>query len=404
MKSSGGDASDDGPKQTQRLIKLGIAVVAALILYGVGSSMFGDLLSGTRRSKLTGDCNEISKAIERWELDNKKPFLEWEIDRLVGTTLGNAVRDPDGRPYLYDWFFRRFVYLGPDGLLQTLVPGKTTEPGESDDEVRPLAAIDRLVYARAEGAATAIELANADGSNPKQLALVTSPVLDVSGLPTKDANLVALTLSTTSGTQLAVVDIAASPAVVNPLTRGDHHDACPALSGVKTEWIFYQSDMDAKSPDKTHVYKISYKDKSPARMTAGDGGFGQPAVELRTHWVWYTADNALWRFQLSNYGEPQRRLSGKPYRSPAPSASGDFLAYLVADTLEVIDTRSNKVVFTAASVVPDSRICWSPDDSKIGYLVSQDGQQRMVLSHVAKNVTFTVPGAVTGRGFAWLHD
>lgn len=414
MKSSGDTAEDGGPPLSQRLVKLGLAIGALVILYFVGHEMFGNLLTGTRRSKLDGDYIEVSKAIERWELDAKKPFLEWDLDKLQGTTLGATVRDPDGHPYVYDWFFRRFVYAGPDGLLQSVVPGKTAEPGDSDDEVRPLAAMDRLVYARPEGAGTVIELARADGSEPKELATVPGPVLAVHGLPAKDANLVVLTVPTATGSQLSLLDTGATPPVLTPLTKGDAHDAWPTLLGAKIEWVFYQSDADTKNPKETHIYKLSYKDRVPAKLTSGVGHFVQPSVELKSRWVWFVATqpsgSALWRFQLSNYAEPQVRLNSptRVLKCPAPSASGEYLAYLVGsgatDTLEVIDAKSSKVIFTASGVVPDSRICWSPDDAKVGYLVIQDGAQRMVLAHVAKNVSITLPTNVTGRGFAWLHD
>lgn len=396
------DEAEEGPALVQRMVKLGIALGALGILYVVGNSVFGDLLSGTRRSKLDGDYTEVSKAIERWELEAKKPFLESELDRLSGATLGNTVRDPEGRPYVFDWFFRRFVYQGPDGLLQTAVPGKTPEPGESDDEVRPLAAMERVVYARADGGGTVIELAKADGSEPKELTKVPGPALDVAGLPALDANVIVLTLSTTSGTQLAMIDVT-SPAAPTPLTKGDFHDGAPTLYGAKTEWIFFQSDMDTKSPDKTHIYKMSYKDKQPQKVTAGEGSFREPSVELKNRWVWYTTGAALYRFQIGSIGDKIQRATGKAYRSPAPSASGDFLAYLIGDTLEVVDAKG-KVVYTAKGVIPESRICWSPDDSKIGYLVTAEGERRMVLAHVLKNVSITLPTPVTGRGFAWLHD
>lgn len=396
------DEADEGPLLVQRLVKLGIALAAAGILYLVGSNMFGDLLSGTRRSKLDGDYIEVSKAIKRWEIEHKKPFLEWELDKLAGSTLGNTVRDPEGREYLFDWFFRRFVYLGPDGLLQTPVPGKTPEPGDNDDEVRSLAAMERLVYARADGGGTVIELAKADGTEPTEVAKVPGPALDVAGLPTQDANLVVLTLSTTSGTQLAMVDVS-KPGAPVPLTKGDFHDGAPALYAAGTEWVFFQSDMDTKTPGKTHIYKMSYKDKQPQKITSGDGQFREPAVELRSRWVWYTAGQALMRFQLASVTDQLQRMAGKPFRSPAPSASGDHLAYLLGDTLEVLDSKG-KIAYTAKGVVPESRICWSPDDSKIGYLINHEGERRMVLAHVAKQCSIELPTPVVGRGFAWLHD
>lgn len=414
MKPGGGSDGNDEKPIGQRLIKIGLALGAVVILYFVFSDMIGNLLMGTRRNKLDGDFTEISTAILRWELSSKKSFLEWDLDKLQGTTMANTVRDPEGRPYVFDWFFRRLVYVGPDGALQTAVPGKTSEAGDTDDEVRPLQAYDRLVYARAEGAQTVIEVANADGSNPQPVVTVPGPVMEVHGLPAKDANLVVLTLKTASGTQLSLVDIAQSPATLSPLTKGDHHDEWPALAGAKTEWVFYQSDADTKSPDKTHIYKMSYKDRKPAMLTSGDGLYGQPTVELKNHWIWYSgkrADGAaLLRFQLSSYNEPQTSLStaGRTLKSPAPSPSGDHLAYLATaggkTVLEVLDTKTYKVVFSAPGVLPDSRICWSPDDSKIGYLVSQDGAPHMVLTHVGKSVSLTLPVPVVGRGFAWLHD
>lgn len=404
---------DDDKPIAPRLMKLVIAIGAAIILYNVFGDMILNLFTGARRAKLDGDFVEISKAIQHWEVEQKKRFEEWDIDKLQGSTLAGTVRDPDGKPYVYDWFFRRLIYTGPDGLLQTIVAGKTTEPGENDDELRSLAAFDRLVYARPEGSKSAIEMCNADGSDPKPLVTVDEAVIDVKGIASKDANLVALTLKTASGSKLAVLNVegeGGAKTAVQPLTAGDKNDAWPALYGATTEWMFYQSDRDSGAPEKTNIYKMSYKDKAPAKLTSGAGAFAEPAVEVKTHWVWYAAGGTLWRFQLSNYAAPEKKLevAGKELHCPSPSSNGDYIAYLVNNggksTLEVADTHNGQVLFSTPDVLPDSAICWSPDDTKIGYLSRQDDGVKIKLTHVAKKVSLVLPRPVAGRSFAWLHD
>jgi hypothetical protein len=218
---------------------------AVLALYVVFQDLLGNLFSSTRRARLDGDFTEMSNAISRYELDKKKNFQEWDVDQLQGSTLSNAVRDPDGRPYVYDWFFRRLVYTGPDGTLQTTVPGKGYETGTSDDEVRELKAWDRLVYARLDDEGkTILEMANTDGSGAKTLATVEGTLLDVRGLAAAEANLLTVSLRTATGSQLGVVDVSAQPVTVTPISKGDKHDAWPTPFGAKTEWVFYQSDAD----------------------------------------------------------------------------------------------------------------------------------------------------------------
>jgi hypothetical protein len=408
--------TDDEQPIAPRLMKLGIAIGAAFILYNVFGDMILNLFTGARRAKLDGDFVEISKAIQHWEVEQKKRFEEWDLDKLQGSALSGTVRDPDGQPYIYDWFFRRLVYVGPDGKLQTVVAGKTIEPGDSDDEVKPFTAWDRLVYARADGGKTAIEMCNADGSEPKPLVTVDDGVIGVKGIASKDSNLVALTLKTATGSKLGLLDVGgegAAKTAVQPLSAGDKHDEWPALYGATTEWMFYQSDRDSGSPEKMNIYKMSYKDKSPAKLTGASGGF-EPAVELKSHWIWFAvrgaAGGSLWRFQLSNYADPEKKLEikGKDLRCPSPSASGDYIAYLVNDggksTLEVADTHNGQVLFTTTDVLPDSAISWSPDDTKIGYLSRQDDGVKIKLTHVAKKVSLVLPRPVVGRSFAWLHD
>ena len=399
MANPGESSSEEQRPIGQRLIKLALALVALVILYFVSQDMIGNLLSGARRSKLDGDRGEISKAIERWELTNKKSFDEWDLDKLQGSTMANFVRDPEGHPYVFDWFFRRLVYVGPDGALQTVVPGKTVEPGDSDDEVRNLHAWDRVLYARADETGTILELANADGSEPKQVAAVPGAVLGVHGLATKDANKIVVE---SVGGQLSIADLSAPQPVLTPLVKGEW----PALFGETTEWVFYASGG--------HIYKLSYKDRVPAKLTSGAGPFGEPSVELKSHWVWYAGraggEWSLFKFQLSSYGEPQRgfQTPGRDLHSPAPSANGELIAYLASSggktVLEVADVKNGKVVLSEPNVLPDSRICWSPDDQKIGYLAKKDDGVHMVLTHVTKKVSLVLPALVIGRSFAWLHD
>lgn len=401
----------DGKPIGERLLKLAIVIAGAGIVYWV----FGDLLTGvigtTTRAKLDGDFMEISKAIDSYELNQKKTFQDADLDKLQGISLQNTVRDPWGKPYVFDWFFRRLVCLGKDTTLQTLVPGQASEPGESDDEVRALKKLDRIVYARAEGSGTVLELADCDGTDPKVKAELPAGVVDVRGLPAKEANLVALSIKEGAGAKIAIVNIGEEKAEITPLTKPGGVNAWPSFYGPTTEWIFYQSD--AETPGKTQIYKMSYKDKVPARLTSGEA-CAQPSVELKNRWVWYSQNAggnwALYRFQFSSYAEPQRRMAaaGRDLKAPAASASGDYVAYLATaggkTVLEVVELASMKVLFTQANVVPDSGITWSPDDEKIGFLVREGDQTRMCLAHVRSKVTVVLPPPVLGRSFAWLHD
>ena len=416
MSSGGnGDSADEAQRaSSSKLIKLFIALGACAALYAAFHEGLGNVFSGAQRSKIQGDWVEISQAITRYEMQTKKRFEEYDLDKLVGTSLNGQVRDPDGRPYIFDWFHRRLVYTGPDGVLQTTVPGKTAEPGENDDEVHPLAAFERLVYARPEGAGAAVELANSDGSGAKVLATSAAPVIDVKGLPARDSNLVVLTVGTAAGSQLATLDVSGETHEITAITKGEHHDGWPTLYSPTTEWIFYQSDADTGAADRTHLYKVSYKDRAPAMLTKGDGGFAEPGVESKARGVWYAARDAgggtLWRFELSSFNQPQKKLAqaGRDLSCPAPSAAGDWIAYLATDvgktTLEVADTRSGEKLFDTAEVVPGTAICWSPDDAKIGYLVKKSEGTQIALTHIAKKVTVVLPQIVSGRSFAWLHD
>lgn len=401
----------EGKPLGEKLLKLAIVLGGVGVVYWI----FGDLLQGvvgtTTRAKLDGDFMEISKAIDNYELKQKKTFQDADLDKLQGIALQNTVRDPWGKPYLFDFFFRRLVCLGKDGVLQTLVPGQTAEPGESDDEVRALRKLDRIVYARAEGAGTVLELADCDGTEPKVKAELPAGVLDVRGVPQKEANRVVLSFKEGAGTKIAITDVGADKPEITPLTKATGENAWPSLFGATTEWVFYQSD--AETPGKTQICKMSYKDKSPARLTSGDV-CAQPSVELKQRWVWYTQNTggnwALYRFQLSTYAEPQRRMAapGRDLKAPAASASGDYVAYLATaggkTVLEVVEFANMKVLFTHAGVVPDSGITWSPDDEKIGFLVRDGDQTRMCLAHVRSKVTVVLPQPVVGRSFAWLHD
>jgi Tol biopolymer transport system component len=236
--------------------------------------------------------------------------------------------------------------------------------------------------------------------------------VDVRGLATAEANLVALTLSAGAGSKLAMVDVSKDKPAPVDICQPDKKNEWPALYDSKTEWVFFQSDRD--TPGKSHIFKMSYKEKVPAKLTAGDASFMQPSVETKARWIWYAGNPggnwALFRFQISSYAEPQRRMGtpGRDFKAPAPSAAGDHVAYHASSggksVLEVTDLRSGKVMFSAPDAVPDTAIVWSPDDEKIGYLVKDGAETRMALTHVAKRVTIVLPQPVVGRSFAWLHD
>lgn len=402
---------EEGPPIAQRIAKLGIAIAAAGILFYTFYDLIGNVLSGASRSKLDGDYIEISNAIKRFELEKKKAFQEWDLDKLQGVTLTNSVRDPAGKPYIYDWFHHRLVYTGKDGVLQTAVPGQQAEAGDSDDEVQNLQALDRLVYAKTGESGPTLCLATADGQGEKVLTSVPG-VVDVRGLGAKESNLIALSITAGAGSKLAVVDVSLDKPSVADICQADKKNEWPALYDPKTEWVFYQSDRE--TPGKTHIYKMSHKEKVPAKLTTGDASFAQPSVELKNRWVWFAGNAgagwALYRFQLSSYSDPQRRMAiaGKDLKAPAPSASGDFVAYLATTggktALEVSDQRSGKIMFSATDVVPESAIVWSPDDEKIGYLVKDGADTKMALTHVLRKVTTVLPQPIVGRSFAWLHD
>lgn len=401
----------EGKPIGERMLKLAIVLGACGVVYYVFADLIAGVIGSTERSKLDGDFMEISKALDAYELKTKKLFQDSDLDKLQGVALVNTVRDPWGKPYVYDWFYKRIVTAGKDGVLNTLVPGQQFEAGESDDEVRELKKLDRLVYARAGESGQVLEVARADGRDGQVKLQLPAGVLDVRGVPTKETDHITLSFKEGAGTKLGVTDVSLDKPEVTMLTKTGGESAWPSLFGAKSEWVFYHSD--AETPGKTQIYKMSYKDKTPARLTNGDV-CAQPSVEVKARWVWYACQSggnwALYRFQLSSYSEPQRRMAtpGRDLKAPAASAAGDYVAYLASSggktVLEVADAHTMKVMYTAANALPDSGITWSPDDEKIGYLVREGDQTKMVLTHVRSKTTIVLPTPVVGRSFAWLHD
>jgi len=405
-----------------RIIKLFLIIVGVLCIYFLFYDFVKNIFMGARYSRITNDLNEVAKAIERFQLEKGKPFEESNVDQLQGTILQNLPRDPEGRSYLYDWFYGRLVYLGPDGVLQTLVPGQSSpsEDGESDDVIHPVKVLDRIVYALQEGPVAHVQIGTADGSSLKNLVDTQGQVLSLAGLTAQDANLVAISVKRRDAIEIDILpDISAdSPQLETMTKKGSTKDEWPALYAPKNEWIYYQgSPISGKDSNRHDIYRISYKDKIATKLTPGDGDYIQPTAELKNKWIWYSGrpgesggNYALYRFQLTNYSTPEKVivLPGSDVKAPAPSPNGNYVAYLVTSSgrtrLEVRDVKGREILFTKDDVWPGSRIVWSPDERKIGYLTQVQGSPRITLSHVMKKITVIPPGLPSTVAFTWLHE
>jgi hypothetical protein len=402
----------EGKPVQDRILKILVILVLAVAAYWV----FGDLVRGifdsVYSSKLQGDFKTISDALDRYvtdRLDKGRKFQDWDLDKLQGKGLTGVPRDPDGRPYIYDWFFERIVYAGPDGVLQTVVPGKpyTTE-GEPDDKVFALKKMDRILFARKEESATHIVQADADGTEPRTLLEVAGEVPYISGLAEKDASLVVMEVKKGGTSQIHTLDTVGEGQQLAAVTDGKTMDVWPSLYSTKSDWVFFQSGASPAGPSKIH--KINYRDKNRAVLTTANGDFVQPRTDVKDKWIWFAAKVgshfALSRFQMSSPGNQPVWLSrpGQDLKAPSASPGGDFVACLVAEQgktrLEVLDGRSQSVIFSQTDVLASTGITWTPDGEKIGYL-SADG--RIALTHPTRKVTAQLPVRPSSRSFAWFQ-
>lgn len=391
----------------ERFVKIFIVLAAGLILYTVASDLMGDVFSSARQSHVDGDLKTIGDAIRRRTLAGKR-FEDWDVSKLQGEFLESVPKDPHGQAYLYDWFFERLVCLGPDQHLQTLVPGKSytlpTAELPSDDQILAVKGIDRLLFGLKDGTGSQLIEAAADGSEQK--VLYTSPLPIVGISPTADAkgNTVLATVTTPGGARIAVVDLKQEPATQTVISPDTEADSWAAPYG--GDHVFVQSSRAGG----TAIAKVSMRDKTRLYVTSADGR--EPSIDAKERFIWYSAkvgdDEALYRMPFAGNAEVALHQPGQRLRSPAVSGSGIFLAYLVAKgagptgTLEVVHRASKKTLVTRADVLLEGGIVWSPDSTKVGFLVNEGGTPRIVVLHVERNVSATLPLSVTPGRFAWL--
>src|SRR5436190_6247665 len=128
MASAGpSSAPAEGKSLLERTLKLLIAGVFILIVVWGAGNILNELSSSARDSKLQNDFKELHKAIDGYYLKNAKLYEEWDPEKLSGQTLETVPKDPGGKPYVFDWFYQKLIYVGPDGILQTAVPGQRAD-------------------------------------------------------------------------------------------------------------------------------------------------------------------------------------------------------------------------------------------------------------------------------------
>lgn len=120
------------------LLELLIVILIIVILSGAVFPYVQQYVDETRVSRVKQDLDEISKALIRYETDQRKLYAAVDTRDLIGSYIQRNKPDPWGRPYLINSLKSVCYSAGPDGVENT-----------ADDVItpfRPPLAISRCLW------------------------------------------------------------------------------------------------------------------------------------------------------------------------------------------------------------------------------------------------------------------
>lgn len=393
----------------EKILKILVVVVGLSILYSYAEPILSELTANAQRDRVTRDFAIVADAISRFELQSGKKYTDTSLQGLVDKKLIEELpKDPWGSEYVYSWFVDELITPGPNRVLNTFVPilhNEATEP-ENDDRIKNVTLTTRLLYPYNSGGIGHIGRGDIDGSSFSTLEEVPGEIQGLSVLPA--SKIVVYSLKRGNSYDLRTYDFGTSAR--QDLTTDAAQDLNPVWASQKHDLIVFQSDREA--PGVFSLFQMQLPEKTITKLVDRPGEDPSPGVDLHERKLVYFASRLNDRPAIRSITLPDTRpldiVSGRGILlRPSPSPTGTYLAYLVQEAtgtaIEVIETRSKKLIFRKDGASPKGWIAWSPEGDKLAYQIEEKGQARIVLAHPPSGRTVVHPQFVMALGrFAWI--
>lgn len=139
-----------------------VGLLVAYLVWTLVEPFWQSAIQSSREVRLQGDLAEVTKAIQRYEVEERKRYVHQDLSGL-SRQLQNVPVDPWNQPYRVDPFFGRVLSGGPDGAL-----GLEPEAPESQDDIvqyyRP---VWRVRFVVEEGGVPVPYVSTMDGARPQ---------------------------------------------------------------------------------------------------------------------------------------------------------------------------------------------------------------------------------------------
>lgn len=266
-----------GPSVLDRLITGGIGLLVLVLAYTVIEPFLSASRVESQLAELESSFATLAKALTEFEASGG-PYTDSTLVPLKGKQLQEVPKDPWGNDFIVDAFFRRLVSRGPNGRLETLVPGfqAPEDGGERDDRVFFYRPPGRLWVVREPDATGGGEMARMapDGSAQELFSVAgCDAVLDVAR--TGDGSKVAVVALPTGGRnrQVALTDPQGKdPQFVTVLGDNDRPSWSP--DGATLVFEGHRNPDGDGARDDLYFYNIAFRREE--RLTSGRIQFSFP--------------------------------------------------------------------------------------------------------------------------------
>lgn len=135
-------------RQGLSLLELLLAVTMVSILIITAFLSFQGYIEEARKVSTLNRMDALRKALETWSSDHQRDYPTYDLRPLLGRYIPSDEADGWGNDFVVDRYFMRILSRGPNGILETSVPGLEESPllgSGGDDLVQEAQENGRLV-------------------------------------------------------------------------------------------------------------------------------------------------------------------------------------------------------------------------------------------------------------------
>ena len=162
------------------------------------------------------------------------------------------------------------------------------------------------------------------------------------------------------------------------------------------------------------LWTVNSDGRFPHQLSDGEGDYSSPSF-TPDGWVVYSCvtsgQSSIWRIRAIG-GRPELLLSGADFPIVSPDGRLLACAYNPLDSVEsrwqtsVIDLRTRAVIRRFGKIPPDSWIRWTPDGTRLSYIVTRNGVSNIWTTSVVTGLETQVTrfGENQVFSFDWSKD